>query len=64
MSFLDIEYLEAITDYDVPDGFIEPNNDMQQMAIQRALRSSFSLIHGPPGIILFMILYTSTFRFE
>lgn len=64
MSFLDIEYLETITDYDVPDGFIEPNNEMQQMAIQRALQSSFSLIHGPPGIILFMIFYTSTFRFE
>jgi len=64
MSFLDIEYLETITDYDVPDGFIEPNNEMQQMAIQRALWSSFSLIHGPPGSILFMIFYTSIFRFE
>jgi hypothetical protein len=64
MSYLDIEYLETITDYDVPDGFIEPNNEMQQMAIQRALCSSFSLIHGPPGIILLMIFYTSTFRFE
>ena len=64
MSFLDIEYLETITDYDVPDEFIEPNNDMQQIAIQKALLSSFRLIHGPPGIILFMIFYTSTFRFE
>ena len=54
MSLLDIEYLETITDYDVPDGFIEPNNEMQQMAIQRALWSSFSLIHGPPGIIVFI----------
>ncbi|VDH97755.1 Hypothetical predicted protein [Mytilus galloprovincialis] len=47
---LDKAHLESIAEYDVPAGVIASNNDMQCKAIEKALTSTFSLIHGPPEL--------------
>lgn len=53
--FIDKAHLESIAEYDVPAGVIASNNDMQCKAIEKALTSTFSLIHGPPGNVSLII---------
>lgn len=48
--FPDDHHLQAIQGVvDVPRDILFPNNASQEKAIRKALSSSFSLIHGPPG---------------
>jgi hypothetical protein len=67
MSFLDIEYLETITDYDVPDEFIEPNNDMQQIECNnRILHRNVNIIHTPkrntPALYIQTLFFSNDFK--
>jgi hypothetical protein len=49
--FVDPEYLELVESQkiDLKEFKIQYNDD-QQSAVEKALKSSFSLIQGPPGI--------------
>lgn len=53
---IDANRIDAIRDYDVDIG-LPINNKQQETAIRLSLRSTFSLIHGPPGKINCISLY-------
>lgn len=54
--FVDPDYLELVESQKIElNEFKIQYNDDQQHAVQKALRSSFSLIQGPPGISLVLL---------